>query len=109
MAWNPKGGPWGSGGGGPWGGGPTPTPPPNIEDLLRRGQERFRRLVPTGIGGGPNRGAPLRNETCTPALARCREISRSNVSPPPRSRQAMRLTNNTRKALLFPDSSISAL
>ncbi|MDG4577049.1 MAG: FtsH protease activity modulator HflK [Defluviicoccus sp.] len=53
MAWNPKGGgPWGGGGGGPWGGGPTPTPPPNIEDLLRRSQERFQRFVPSGIGGG---------------------------------------------------------
>ena len=51
MAWNPKGGPWG-GGGGPWGSGPTPTPPPDIEELLRRSQERFQRFVPSGMGGG---------------------------------------------------------
>ena len=52
------GGPWG---GGPWGGPPRgngPTPrgrgpqPPNIEDLLRRGQDQFRRMMPGGIGSG---------------------------------------------------------
>ena len=57
MAWNPKGGPWGSGGGGggggPWGGGgPSGTPPPDIEEMLRRSQERFKRFMPGGIGGG---------------------------------------------------------
>jgi modulator of FtsH protease HflK len=53
------GGPWG---GGPWGGPPRggngPTPrgrgpqPPNIEDLLRRGQDQFRKLMPGGVGSG---------------------------------------------------------
>jgi len=57
MAWNPKGGPWGSGGGGggggPWGGGgPSGSPPPDIEEMLRRSQERFKRFMPGGIGGG---------------------------------------------------------
>lgn len=53
MAWNQKGGPWGSGGGGgPWGSGPRPTPPPDVEEMLRRTQERVRRFLPGGIGGG---------------------------------------------------------
>jgi membrane protease subunit HflK len=53
LAWNPKGGPWGSGGGGPWGGGGAPSPSqPDFEDLLRRGQERLRRLLPGNMGGG---------------------------------------------------------
>ena len=51
MAWNPKGGPWG-GGGGPWGGGPSTPPPPNIEEMMRRTQERVRRMVPGGLGTG---------------------------------------------------------
>jgi modulator of FtsH protease HflK len=49
MAWNPKGGPWG-GGGGPWGGGPSSSPPPNIEEMVRRTQDRVRRMVPGGLG-----------------------------------------------------------
>ena len=72
-----RGGPWGSGprgggsGGGPWGGGrgggsggggggngggPPPrgrgSQPPNFEEMLRRGQDRFRRLLPGGHGAG---------------------------------------------------------
>ncbi|MEJ0070117.1 MAG: protease modulator HflK N-terminal domain-containing protein [Pseudomonadota bacterium] len=39
-------GPWGRG---PSGGGSGPTPP-NIEELLRRGQERMRGLLPGGMG-----------------------------------------------------------
>jgi len=52
------GGPWGSGNGqGPWGkgpGGPTPPrgpQPPNLEDLIRRGQDGLRRLLPGGGSG----------------------------------------------------------
>jgi membrane protease subunit HflK len=56
MAWNPKGGgPWGGGGGGgggPWSSGPTPPQTPNIDEMLKRSQERFRRLIPGGIGAG---------------------------------------------------------
>ena len=56
MAWNPNRGPWGGGGGGggggPWGNGPTGSPPPNIEDMLRRSQERFKSVLPGGFGGG---------------------------------------------------------
>jgi modulator of FtsH protease HflK len=54
MAWNQKGGPWGGGGGGggPWGGGPSSSPPPDVEEMLRRTQERFKRVIPGGFGGG---------------------------------------------------------
>ncbi len=52
MAWTPKGGgPWGGGGQGPWGRGPTPPQPPDIEELLRRSQDRLKRLLPGGFGG----------------------------------------------------------
>ena len=42
MAWNQQGG------GGPWGQGPRQTgpQPPNLEELLRRGQDRFRGSIP---------------------------------------------------------------
>ena len=60
MFWQSQGGgPWGTGprGGGPWGGGnrgngsgPGPRgrgpQPPDFEELLRRGQDRFRRVLP---------------------------------------------------------------
>lgn len=58
------GGPWGggsSGGGGggggqgPWGrgpGGPGGPRPPDIDDLIRRGQDRVRSVLPSGMGGG---------------------------------------------------------
>ncbi len=48
------GGPWGSGGKGPWGSGPQssgPTPP-DLEEILRRGQDRLRRFLPGGNLGG---------------------------------------------------------
>ena len=48
-------GPWGTppGGGGGGGGGRGPIgQPPDFEDMLRRGQDRFRRLVPGGLRGG---------------------------------------------------------
>ena len=56
MPWsNQGGGPWGSGGGkGPWGGGPQssgPTPP-DLEDLLRRGQDRIQQMLPGGYFSG---------------------------------------------------------
>lgn len=68
MPWNSQGGsggPWGGsgggGGGGPWGG-QRPTgggaggggmgggQQPNIEEMLRRSQDRVRRLLPGGLG-----------------------------------------------------------
>src|SRR5690606_37032773 len=49
-------GPWGKGGGGPtgsggggFGGGPNP---PNLEEILRRGQDRFRNMLPGGDVSG---------------------------------------------------------
>src|SRR5258708_3740468 len=72
MAWNNNsGGPWGSGGGsggggggggGPWGGGGGGggnrggggpfggRRPPDMEDVIRRGQERLKNLIPGGFG-----------------------------------------------------------
>ncbi len=55
MPWsNQGGGPWGSGGGGgqkgPWGGGPQssgPTPP-DLEELLRRSQDKLKSVLPGG-------------------------------------------------------------
>ena len=64
MFWQSQGGgPWGNGprGGGPWGGnrgggGPSPRgrgpQPPDFEELLRRGQDRFRRVLPGGFRTG---------------------------------------------------------
>jgi membrane protease subunit HflK len=49
-----SGGPWGSGGKGPWGSGPHssgPTPP-DLEEILRRGQDKLRRFLPGGNLGG---------------------------------------------------------
>ncbi len=42
------GGPWGGGGGGGGGGSPQG---PDLEDLLRRGQDRMRTVLPGGFGG----------------------------------------------------------
>ncbi len=67
MPWNKKGGggwqggggngggdgPWGqkpSGGGGPRGGG-GPGTPPDLEDLIRKGQDRLKTVLPQGGGG----------------------------------------------------------
>ena len=60
MPWsNQGGGPWGSGGGGgggkgPWGSGPQqsgPTPP-DLEEFLRRSQDKLRNVLPGGSLGG---------------------------------------------------------
>jgi len=51
MPWkNQGGGPWGSGPKGPWGSGPqSPGPkPPDLEDLLRRGQDKLQTMLPGG-------------------------------------------------------------
>lgn len=69
MPWQSSGGsggPWGgsggSGGGGPWGrggagggnnsGGGGGQRPPDFEDMIRKGQERLKRLMPGGFGSG---------------------------------------------------------
>tara|TARA_B100000029_G_scaffold510071_1_gene600723 strand:- start:3517 stop:4647 length:1131 start_codon:yes stop_codon:yes gene_type:complete len=59
MSWNNQG----SGGGGPWGGGGPSgqwppsgggggATPPNIEELLRRSQDKVKRFLPGGLGSG---------------------------------------------------------
>ena len=63
MPWSNQGGggPWGGGnnggGGSPWGkrpsggGGGGPTPP-DLEDVIRKSQDRVKRMIPGGFGGG---------------------------------------------------------
>lgn len=59
MAWNNNaGGPWGGrnndrgGGRNPWGGGgDNNSTPPDFEEIIRRGQDRFRRVMPGHFGG----------------------------------------------------------
>jgi len=61
MPWSNQngGGPWGGGGNnqGPWGQGPNRPRgggggPPDLEDMIRRGQDRLKGLVPGGFNGG---------------------------------------------------------
>ena len=64
MPWSNQngggGGPWGGGGGGnnqgPWGKGPQPPRgggnPPDLEELIRRGQDKLREVLPGGGGPG---------------------------------------------------------
>lgn len=56
MPWNQGGGggPWGGGGPSPWGrpSGGGGRQPPDIEEFLRRSQERVRRMMPGGFGTG---------------------------------------------------------
>src|SRR5579872_5791739 len=58
MPWSNQGGggggPWGSGGKGPWGSGPQSSGPvpPDLEEILRRGQDKLRRVLPGGNLGG---------------------------------------------------------
>ncbi len=55
MPWNTQGGGGWQGGQGPWGGRPSGgQQPPDLEEVLRRGQERLKRLFPGG-GGSPAR------------------------------------------------------
>jgi membrane protease subunit HflK len=63
MAWNNNsggGGPWGKGGGGPWGQGPSGggggggnRQQPDLEELLKRSQDKFKQVLPGGQGGIP--------------------------------------------------------
>ncbi len=75
MIWKSEGGgPWGTGprggGQGPWGGGrgggngPGPRPgggpqPPNLEEILRRSQDRLRRLFPGNFRAGAGIGVAV--------------------------------------------------
>jgi membrane protease subunit HflK len=45
-----RGGPWGQGPGGPSGGGRGPTPP-DLDELIKRGQDSLKNLLPTGGRG----------------------------------------------------------
>ncbi|MFU0503178.1 FtsH protease activity modulator HflK [Pseudaminobacter sp. NGMCC 1.201702] len=64
MPWNNQsgggGGPWGGGGngGGPWGQGPRGPSgpqgtPPDLEDIIRRGQDKLKSVLPGGGTGSP--------------------------------------------------------
>jgi membrane protease subunit HflK len=63
MPWqNQSGGPWGGGGGGqgPWGGrggGGGSNPPPDLEEMLRRSQDKLKSIIPGG--GSAGKFAPL--------------------------------------------------
>ncbi|MBV2143901.1 FtsH protease activity modulator HflK [Falsochrobactrum sp. TDYN1] len=73
MPWsnqNGGGGPWGGGGdnnnnGGPWGQGPKgprgggQNTPPDLEDILRKGQDRLKRVFPGGGGGKGGSNKPV--------------------------------------------------
>jgi membrane protease subunit HflK len=60
MPWSNQGGgggggPWGSGPKGPWGSGPQQSggaQPPDLEDLLRRSQDKLKTVLPGGSFGG---------------------------------------------------------
>ena len=54
MAWNSQGGgqgPWGGGGGNGGDGGPKGPTPPDIEEILRRIQDKLKSFLPGGAGG----------------------------------------------------------
>ena len=56
MPWSNQRGSWqgggqGGGGQGPWGRGPGGPRPPNLEELLRKGQDKIKRFMPSGVGG----------------------------------------------------------
>ncbi len=66
MPWSNQsggGGPWGGGGGngggrGPWGG-PPGNQPPDLEEILRRGQDRLKGVLPGGGDGIGPRGIAI--------------------------------------------------
>ena len=51
MPWSQNGGGWKGGAGGPWGQGPAGGgPSPDLEEILRRSQDKLRQAVPGGVG-----------------------------------------------------------
>ncbi|MBT3700926.1 MAG: protease modulator HflK, partial [Alphaproteobacteria bacterium] len=58
MPWSNKGGGWQGGGGGdgdgggPWGQGGGGQQPPDLEEILRRGQDNLKKFMPGGGGSG---------------------------------------------------------
>ena len=78
MPWkNQGGGPWSSGPKGPWGSGPqSPGPrPPDLEDLLRRGQDRLQSLLPGGHMIDPRGGGDFRYSTICGSMPALRIIA----------------------------------
>ncbi|MFW5679828.1 MAG: FtsH protease activity modulator HflK [Pseudomonadota bacterium] len=62
MPWNNQGGRWQGGGQGPWGGRPSgggPSgggqQPPDLEELIRKGQDKLKQMFPGGGGGQANK------------------------------------------------------
>ena len=57
MPWTNQGGGGSGGGGGPWGGGQSPwgrgPQGPKVEDIIKRGQDKLRGVLPGGFGSGP--------------------------------------------------------
>ncbi len=53
MPWSSQGGNggWKGGGQGPWGRGPSGQQPPDLEELLRKSQDRMKSFLPGGLGG----------------------------------------------------------
>lgn len=53
MPWSNQGGGWkGGGGGGPWGSGPSGGNQPDLEELLKRSQDRLKQVMPgSGLPG----------------------------------------------------------
>jgi len=55
MPWSNQGGgggSWGGGGGqGPWGRGSGGGSPPDLEEMLRKGQDSLKKIIPGGLGG----------------------------------------------------------
>ena len=54
MPWSNQngggGGGWKGGGGGPWGQGPSGGGSPDLEDILKRSQDRLKKAMPGGSG-----------------------------------------------------------
>src|SRR3989304_9546890 len=53
MPWSNQSGGGGWKGGGPWGPRPSPGQQPDLEEFLRRSQDRLRQAMPGGRMGGP--------------------------------------------------------
>ena len=54
MPWQQQGGSGGNNGGGPWGsgsgGGSGGSQPPDIEEMIQKGKDRFKQMMPGGMG-----------------------------------------------------------
>lgn len=87
MSWNQgggNGGPWGSGGGdkNPWGGkrGGGQPEGPDIDEIIRRSQEKIRRMVPGGGSSGANpKGAAFLVTVAALALIALQGISQGHL------------------------------